>query len=92
MQENDESYKIHDETYDKPRQSFISEILFATITKLVKFLGLILIPYFLFFIIVNLVTRIKNKESIKWNFDSMTILLCTCNNATACNVWVFERY
>lgn len=74
---NEESYKIHYETYDKPGQSFISEILFATITKLVKFLGLILIPYFLFFIIVNLVTRIKNKESMKWNFDSMTILLCT---------------
>ena len=74
---DDQTYQIHFEAQNNPEQSIFFEMVLAGSSKLLTFLGLILVPYFLFFIITNIITRIKNKEGLKWNFDSITILLCT---------------
>ncbi len=74
---DDETYRIHFETYDDSSESVFSKSILVGSSKLATFFGLILLPYFLFFIVANIITRIKNRESLKWNFDSTTVFLCT---------------
>ena len=72
---SDLSHDFHREVYDKPGQMMISEAAIESFSRIGKFLGLSLIPYFGFFIAFNLITRIQNKKH--FNFDSKVIIFCT---------------
>ena len=74
IEEGDESYNIHQEVYDKPDSVWFIDIFSLSFSSLFKFLGLVLIPYFVFFVVFNVITRIKNRETMRWNFDSITII------------------
>jgi len=59
----------HDEVLHMPSYSILDAF-----EKLFKFMGLILVPFFAFFVILNLISRIKIKKLLKWNFNFITIL------------------
>ena len=72
---DNEAYEIHKELYNKPGEPVIGEAAYASFTRLLKFLGLSLIPFFGFFILLNFINRVKNKKIFNIDFNSMVILL-----------------
>jgi hypothetical protein len=64
------------EAYNKPGENDIGQAINESFSRLAKFLGLALIPYFGFFMLFNVITRIKNWKNFNLNFDSKVILLC----------------
>ena len=71
------SVKFHKEAYDDKEGSNIFKFINESFSRLAKFLGLALIPYFGFFIVFNVISRIKNWKGFGLNFDSILILSCT---------------
>ena len=65
------------EAYNKPGENDIGQAINESFSRLAKFLGLALIPYFGFFIVFNVISRIKNWKGFGLNFDSILILSCT---------------
>ena len=74
---DDPSIKFHKEAYDDKEGSNIFKFINESFSRLAKFLGLALIPYFGFFIVFNVISRIKNWKGFGLNFDSILILSCT---------------
>ena len=74
---DDPSIKFHKEAYDDKEGSNIFKFINESFSRLAKFLGLALIPYFGFFIAFNVISRIKNWKGFGLNFDSILILSCT---------------
>jgi hypothetical protein len=64
------------ETYNKPDKNYVVQAANESFSRLAKFLGLALIPYFGFFILFNIISRIKNWKNFDLNFDSKVILSC----------------
>ena len=64
------------ETYSKPDENYVVQAANEGFSRLAKFLGLALIPYFGFFMLFNVISRIKNWKNFNLNFDSKVILLC----------------
>ena len=64
------------EAYNKPGENDIGQAINESFSRLAKFLGLALIPYFGFFMLFNVISRIKNWKNFGLNFDSKVILLC----------------
>ena len=58
--------------------SILDNFVYLGSSNLMKFLGLSLIPFFIFFIILRLGIFIKNIKFPKLDFDRITILLTTC--------------
>ena len=52
---------------------FVNKII-VSFSALLKFIGLALIPYFAFFVLYNIILRIKNKKSIKLDWDKKMIV------------------
>ena len=74
---DDPSIEFHREAYDKQEGLNILKVINESFSRLAKFLGLSLIPYFGFFIAFNVISRIKNWKGFGLNFDSILILSCT---------------
>ena len=74
---DDPSIKFHKEAYDDKEGLNIFKVINESFSRLAKFLGLALIPYFGFFIVFNVISRIKNWKGFGLNFDSILILSCT---------------
>ena len=74
---DDPSIKFHKEAYDDKEGLNIFKVINESFSRLAKFLGLALIPYFGFFIAFNVISRIKNWKGFGLNFDSILILSCT---------------
>jgi hypothetical protein len=74
---DDTSIKFHFEAYDHREGLNIFKVINESFSRLAKFLGLALIPYFGFFIAFNVISRIKNWKGFGLNFDSILILSCT---------------
>ena len=74
---DDTSIKFHFDAYDDREGLNIFKVINESFSRLAKFLGLALIPYFGFFIVFNVISRIKNWKGFGLNFDSILILLCT---------------
>ena len=55
----------------------IDHFLFLSVSYLVKFLGLVLVPFFIFFVILRIVLFIR-KRKLGLNFDQKVILSTTC--------------
>jgi len=76
---NDKVIGIPDE--DDPiyntNSSMIEHFLFLSISYLVKFLGLVLVPFFIFFVILRIVLFIR-KRKLGLDFDQKVILSTTC--------------
>ena len=64
------------ETYNKPDENYVVQAANESFSRLAKFLGLALIPYFGFFMLFNVISRIKNWKNFDLNFDSKVILSC----------------
>ena len=64
------------EAYNKPGENDIGQAINESFSRLAKFLGLALIPYFGFFMLFNIIYRIKNWKNFDLNFDSKVILSC----------------
>ena len=64
------------EAYNKPGENDIGQAINESFSRLAKFLGLALIPYFGFFVLFNVISRIKNWKNFGLNFDSKVILSC----------------
>ena len=64
------------ETYNKPDENYVVQAANEGFSRLAKFLGLALIPYFGFFVLFNVISRIKNWKNFGLNFDSKVILSC----------------
>jgi hypothetical protein len=64
------------ETYNKPDENYVVQAANESFSRLAKFLGLALIPYFGFFMLFNIIYRIKNWKNFDLNFDSKVILSC----------------
>tara|TARA_Y100000310_G_scaffold66702_1_gene62050 strand:- start:631 stop:2277 length:1647 start_codon:yes stop_codon:yes gene_type:complete len=64
------------ETYNKPDENYAVQAANESFSRLAKFLGLALIPYFGFFMLFNVISRIKNWKNFDLNFDSKVILSC----------------
>ena len=64
------------ETYNKPGENYVVQAANESFSRLAKFLGLALIPYFGFFVLFNVISRIKNWKNFGLNFDSKVILSC----------------
>ena len=64
------------EAYNKPGENDIGQAINESFSRLAKFLGLALIPYFGFFVLFNVISRIKNWKNFNLNFDSKVILSC----------------
>jgi len=64
------------ETYSKPDENYVVQATNESFSRLAKFLGLALIPYFGFFVLFNVISRIKNWKNFGLNFDSKVILSC----------------
>ena len=64
------------ETYSKPDENYVVQAANEGFSRLAKFLGLALIPYFGFFVLFNVISRIKNWKNFGLNFDSKVILSC----------------
>ena len=64
------------EAYNKPGGNDVVQAANESFSRLAKFLGLALIPYFGFFVLFNVISRIKNWKNFNLNFDSKVILSC----------------
>ena len=64
------------EAYNKPGGNDVVQAANESFSRLAKFLGLALIPYFGFFVLFNVISRIKNWKNFGLNFDSKVILSC----------------
>ena len=60
-----ESILIQDKT--EPISSF------ASLSKFLKFMGLMLLPIFIFFLALNIITRFRHNQSFKLNFNHTTL-------------------
>ena len=69
---------LDDPIYTKTGTSALDKFMYLGLSNLVKFLGLSLIPFFIFFIILRFGIFIKNIKFPKLDFDKATILLVTC--------------
>lgn len=47
---------------------------FTGMSNFLKFFGLSLLPFFIFFIVLNIIIRLSNRQNFKLNFDSVTLL------------------
>ncbi len=64
------------ETYNKPGENYVVQAANESFSRLAKFLGLALIPYFGLFMLFNVISRMKNWKNFGLNFDSKVILSC----------------
>ena len=55
---------------------FVNKII-VSFSALLKFIGLALIPYFAFFVLYNIILRIKNKKLGKLDWDKKMIIFTT---------------
>jgi hypothetical protein len=69
---------LDDKIYNKTGISALDKFTYLSLSNLVKFLGLSLIPFFIFFMILRFGIFIKNIKFPKLDFDKVTILLTTC--------------
>jgi len=69
---------LDDKIYNKTGTSALAEFTYLSLSNLVKFLGLSLIPFFIFFVILGLGIFMKNIKFPKLGFGKVTILLTTC--------------
>ena len=67
-----------DDVHAKTSVSVSDNFMHLSLSNFVKFLGLSLIPFFIFFIVLRLGIFIKNRKFPKLGFDKVTILLTTC--------------
>ena len=67
-----------DKIYNKTGISALDKFTYLSLSNLVKFLGLSLIPFFIFFVILGLGIFMKNIKFPKLGFGKVTILLTTC--------------
>jgi hypothetical protein len=67
-----------DKIYNKTGVSALDKFTYLSLSNLVKFLGLSLIPFFIFFVILGLGIFMKNIKFPKLGFGKVTILLTTC--------------
>ena len=73
-----ETPDVDDTAYTKTSVSVLDKFMYLSLSNLVKFLGLSLIPFFIFFMILRFGIFIKNIKFAKLDFDKATILLVTC--------------
>ena len=73
-----ENPNLDDPIYAETGISVLDNFIYLGSSNLMKFLGLSLIPFFIFFIILRLGIFIKNRKFPKLDFDRTTILLTTC--------------
>ena len=73
-----ETPDVDDTAYTKTSVSAPDKFMYLSLSNLVKFLGLSLIPFFIFFMILRFGIFIKNIKFPKLDFDKVTILLVTC--------------
>ena len=73
-----ESPDLDDPIYAETGISVLDNFVYLGSSNLMKFLGLSLIPFFIFFIILRLGIFIKNIKFPKLDFDKATILFTTC--------------
>ena len=73
-----ESPGLDDPIYAETGISVLDNFVYLGLSNLMKFLGLSLIPFFIFFIILRLGIFTKNIKFPKLDFDKVTILLTTC--------------
>jgi len=73
-----ESPDLDDPIYAETGISLLDNFIYLGSSNLMKFLGLSLIPFFIFFVILRLGIFIKNIKFPKLDFDKATILLTTC--------------
>ena len=73
-----ETPDVDDTAYTKTSVSVLDKFMYLSLSNLVKFLGLSLIPFFIFFMILRFGIFIKNIKLPKLDFDKATILLTTC--------------
>ena len=73
-----ETPDVDDTAYTKTSVSVPDKFMYLSLSNLVKFLGLSLIPFFIFFMILRFGIFIKNIKFPKLDFDKVTILLVTC--------------
>jgi len=73
-----ETPDVDDTAYTKTSVSAPDKFMYLSLSNLVKFLGLSLIPFFIFFMILRFGIFIKNIKFPKLDFDKATILLVTC--------------
>ena len=73
-----ETADVDDTAYTKTSVSAPDKFMYLSLSNLVKFLGLSLIPFFIFFMILRFGIFIKNIKFPKLDFDKVTILLVTC--------------
>ena len=66
-------FNENNEKTDNYAVLFVNKII-ASFGALLKFIGLALIPYFAFFVLYNIILRIKNKKSIKLDWDKKMIV------------------
>ena len=64
---------LFNEKTDNYAVLFVNKII-VSFSALLKFIGLALIPYFAFFVLYNIILRIKNKKSIKLDWDKKMIV------------------
>ena len=72
------SYDIHREVYNKPGQLMITESLIESFSRLFKFVGLSTLPFFVILLPLSFILFLKNKKSLKLNFDTKVIIFTTC--------------
>ena len=73
-----ETPDVDDTAYTKTSVSTLDKFMYLSLSNIVKFLGLSLIPFFIFFMILRFGVFIKNMKFPKLDFDKVTILLVTC--------------
>ena len=66
-------FNENNEKTDNYAVLFVNKII-VSFSALLKFIGLALIPYFAFFVLYNIILRIKNKKSIKLDWDKKMIV------------------
>ena len=66
-------FNENNEKTDNYAVLFVNKII-VSFSALLKFIGLSLIPYFAFFVLYNIILRIKNKKSIKLDWDKKMIV------------------
>jgi len=66
-------FNENNEKTDNYAVLFVNKII-VSFSALLKFIGLALIPYFAFFVLYNISLRIKNKKSIKLDWDKKMIV------------------
>jgi len=73
-----ESPDLDDPIYAETGISVLDNFVYLGSSNLMKFLGLSLIPFFIFFMILRFGIFIKNIKFPELDFDKVTILLVTC--------------